>query len=437
MPTPANRVIVVGGGIAGLVAAIEIERRGRPVLLLEKESEVGGRVRTRRVGGFLIDRGFQVLFTAYPVLTNYLDLTALDLRPFQPAARIALSTGTSVLGDALRDPSLLMETVLSSHIPVGDVWRLLRLRRLATSLDDEGCFAEKYASLSTVEFLRQRGFSAMTIERFFAPFYGGILLDRSLQSSAAVLLFTFRMLALGDTALPARGMGAIAAQLRERLRLAEVRLRATVTGLVVESGRATGVTLADGTVERGADVLLATEAPVAARLAATASVRVARLPAHALGCTTLYLASDQPLLPGRALTLNATDHAVISHAVTVSDVAREYAPPGQQLIALTAIGAAAELADAPLERAAMNDLAMMRRSSLGTATRLIAIERVPYSQFVHEPGYALHRPTAATDLPGLWFGGEALHSSSLDGAARSGVAAATAIAGEMAPLIHH
>ncbi len=437
MPTPANRVIVVGGGIAGLVAAIELERRGRPVLLLEKEGEVGGRVRTRRVGGFLIDRGFQVLFTAYPVLTNYLDLTALDLRPFQPAARIALPTGTSVLGDALRDPSLLMETVLSSHIPVSDVWRLLRLRRLATSLADDGCFAEAYATISTVAFLRERGFSALTIDRFFAPFYGGILLDRTLESSAAVLLFTFRMLAMGDTALPARGMGAIAAQLRERLRLAEVRLSATVTGLVVEGGRATGVTLADGTVERGADVLLATEAPVAARLAATASVRVARLPERALGCTTLYLASDRPLLPGRALTLNATDHAVISHAITASDVAREYAPPGQHLIALTAIGASADLADAPLERAALSELAMMRRSSLGAATRVIAIERVPYSQFAQAPGYALQRPTAATDLPGLWFGGEALHSSSLDGAARSGLAAATAIAGEMAPLIRH
>ena len=95
---------------------------------------------------------------------------------------------------------VLLETVLSSHIPVSDIWRLLRLRRLATSLRHEACFAPEYAGVSTREFLRTRGFTTATIEHFFAPFYGGILLDRHLESSAAVLLFTFGMLATGARA---------------------------------------------------------------------------------------------------------------------------------------------------------------------------------------------------------------------------------------------
>ncbi|MBI3791662.1 MAG: FAD-dependent oxidoreductase [Gemmatimonadetes bacterium] len=434
MSVASNRVIVIGGGIAGLVAAIELERRGRPVLLLEQHEELGGRVRSRRVDGFRIDRGFQVLFTAYPVLTRYLDLTALDLHAFQPAARIASPTGTSVLGDALRDPSVLAETVLSSHVRVSDVWRLLRLRRLATHLDPEACFAPEFANMSTREFLEARGFGDATIDRFFAPFYGGILLDRSLESSAAVLLFTFRMLALGETALPARGMGAIALQLRERLRLAEVRTGVRVTALRAERGRTTGVEAADGTVHEASDVVLATEAPVARTLAATAGVTLEALPTRALGCATVYLASETPVLPGRALTLNAADHAVISHAVTVSDVAPSYAPPGQHLVAMTAVGEAALIGDSALERAAISELAMMRRSGVPGGVRLVAIERVPYSQFAHPPGYASRRPIASTPLRGLWLGGEALHSSSLDGAARSGVAVADAITGAEVPV---
>ncbi len=427
MDAPPNRIIIVGGGIAGLVAAIELERRGRSVLLLEREAELGGRVRTRLVDGFRIDRGFQVLFTAYPMLASYLDLAALDLRPFQAAARIALPTGTSVVGDALRHPALLPETILSSHIPVGDIWRLLRLRQLARRLSDDACFAPRYARLTTRQFLIERGFTLPTIERFFAPFYGGILLDRSLESSAAVMLFTFRMLALGDTAVPARGMGAIAAQLGGALHTTEVRTACPVSAVRVADGRAVGVVLADGTVEDGTDVVLCTEAPAAIALAATIGLQLAALPTRALGCTTVYFASDRSLLPGRALTLNATEHSVISHAITVSDVAPEYAPAGQHLLAMTAVGEPAQLTNPMLERAALSELAMMRRSSISTPPRVVAIERVPYSQFAHPAGYAERRPSVYAGVDRLWFGGEALHSSSLDGAARAGIMVALEI----------
>ncbi len=428
MSTPPHRVIIVGGGIAGLVAATELERRGRPVLMLERESDLGGRVRTRRVGDFRIDRGFQVLFTAYPVLTSYLDLGALDLRLFEPAARIARPSGTSVIGDALRQPSLLFETVLSAHIPVGDVWRLLRLRRLATRLSESACYSATYADRSTRDFLKSWGFTPQTIDRFFAPFYGGILLDRSLETSASVLMYTFGMLARGATAVPARGMGAIAEQMRTRLRFVEVRTHAAAASILVEDGRAAGVVLADGSVERGTDVLLCAEAPATATLAATAGVEIAHLPSRSLGCTTVYLAANTPLLPGRALTLNAAEHPVISHAITISDVAPEYAPPGQHLIAMTAIGESAALGDQAIERAAISELAMMRRASVTAAVRVVAIERVPYSQFAQPPGASTHRPTAATSMGGLWYGGEGLHSSSLDGAARGGQMSAAAIA---------
>ena len=48
-------VIVVGAGLAGLVAAHEIQRRGLSVVVLEAQDAVGGRVRTEIVDGFTID----------------------------------------------------------------------------------------------------------------------------------------------------------------------------------------------------------------------------------------------------------------------------------------------------------------------------------------------------------------------------------------------
>jgi len=54
-------VIVIGGGIAGVAAALRLKDRGLDPLVLEAESRVGGRMTTDRVNGFVIDRGVTLL----------------------------------------------------------------------------------------------------------------------------------------------------------------------------------------------------------------------------------------------------------------------------------------------------------------------------------------------------------------------------------------
>lgn len=60
-----RRVVVVGGGIAGLVAAVYAARAGQPVLVLESVSDPGGRARTRESeDGFLFNLGAHALYRA-------------------------------------------------------------------------------------------------------------------------------------------------------------------------------------------------------------------------------------------------------------------------------------------------------------------------------------------------------------------------------------
>jgi len=80
-------VIVIGAGLAGLVAARRLADAGRSVLLLEASDGVGGRIRSDVVDGYVLDRGFQLLSPAYPALTREVDLAALDLQPFVRGVR--------------------------------------------------------------------------------------------------------------------------------------------------------------------------------------------------------------------------------------------------------------------------------------------------------------------------------------------------------------
>lgn len=433
MTPSAPPVLIIGAGIAGLIAAIDLHRAGRAVQVLEAAPEPGGRVRTTVRDGVRLDHGFQVLFTGYPVLNSYLDHEALDLRPFRPAAHIVRDHGVhKLVGDAIADPSLLLPSITGGALPWRDLWRLLQLRTAAIRLSVDECFAPRFRSVSTRDFLRAWGFSPRAIDGFFAPFYGGILLDRSLATRASVLLFTFKMLAEGRTAVPAAGMGAIPQQLAAQLPAGVVSYDARVRALRVRDGRADGVVLDDGRELAASHVVLATDFVSARAFAATAGITLGG-PTGAVGCTTLHYVADRAVLPGRALYLNARADATVSHAITLTEVAPSYAPPGRHLVSATVLGAAADQPDDALDRAVRSDLARMATQSTPLALEHVATWRVPLSQYAQPVDRGdVVPPTARTALPGLVLASEILHSSSLEGAARGGQMAARAVLDEEA-----
>jgi phytoene dehydrogenase-like protein len=417
-------VVIIGAGLAGLSCARALHRGGQHVLVLEREADVGGRVRSFTVDGCTIDRGFQVMFTAYPMLAASLDISALEPRRFLPGARIANGTPTPpLIGDGIRDRTLLAPTIAADTISLVDKVRLLALRQFAKRIAFNECFQQQYAQQTTRDFLRSRGVSEQTIAQFFAPFYGGILLDRSLETRASVLLYTFQMLATGDTIVPSRGMGAIAAQLASTLPPGAVRTGVSVSA-VQRIGSAWQVTLHDGSTIDASAVVIATEAPAAASLAASAGITLDE-PRGAKGCTTLWYRSSTLSLGGRALWLNPRRDAVISHAVTMTQVAPEYASRGTHLLAATALDPAASLDDDTLDARARSDLAWMAGAPLPPLER-VAITRVPYAQY---PQPVLDRVTTRDCqlADGLYRASETWHSSSLEGAVRGGLAAAEAV----------
>jgi predicted NAD/FAD-dependent oxidoreductase len=318
MPTERFDVVVVGAGLAGLAAARRLHQAGRSVVVLESSDGVGGRVRTDDVDGFHLDRGFQVLLTAYPALHRQLDVDALHLRSFDPGALVRVGSSLRRVGDPLRQPT----TMLSSAVaPVGAPVDKARLARLLLRLRRADPVALlRGEDVSSLEALRAEGFSDTMIDRFFRPLVGGIQLDAELSASRRMLDIVLRCLATGDAAVPAAGMGAIPAQLAGGLPDDAVRL-----GARVESVGGTTVRIAGGAAVTGAQLVVATEGPAAAELLGLA-------PVASRAVSGVWFAADHAPYDQPLIALDAERSGPALNVAVMTNVAPEYSFDGRAVI---------------------------------------------------------------------------------------------------------
>ncbi|WP_302082429.1 NAD(P)/FAD-dependent oxidoreductase [Salinibaculum rarum] len=414
-----TEVAVVGGGLAGLVAARTLADRDVDVTLFERNDSVGGRVRSRDVEGFTLDRGFQVLLTGYPAVQRELDLDALDLRYFTPGATIARPGQRSVLSDPLRDPTALSESLFNREVTLGDKLRVLKLRRDLSNQSVDAALGHDDQSIKA--FLADRGFSARFRENFAAPFYGGITLDRSLSTSRAVFEYTFKMLSTGKTAVPAAGMGAIPDQLARRAREAgaEIVTETTVEAVDAEDG---GVTVTTGSETVSADdAIVATDPPTAQELTDVGSI-----PTTPRSCVTQHfrLPATQHFTSGRRLVLNAADDRP-NQVAPMSAVAPELAPDDEKLLSATFLGKQ-DASDDELAAEVRDALASWYPENQFSGLELLATDRIDVAQFDQPPGFRSSLPSVDDPEGPVFLAGDYTEWSSIQGAMKSGRTAALA-----------
>ena len=318
-------VIVVGAGLAGLCCARRLHDSGRRFLILEAGETVGGRARTERFEGFLLDHGFQVLLTGYPEAKKVLDFDALNLGKFAPGALIRYRGKFHRFADPWRSPQHIFATAISPVATLADKLRIARLRRRVT----RGTLDKLYShpETTTIERLKREGFSNRVIEHFFRPFLGGIFLEPGLETSSRKFEFVFRMFALGEAALPTHGMGAMAKQIASTLPTDCIRTSTPVND--IESNR---VRLEKGEVIFAEQVVLACDPWSADRLKGTQST----VPAN--GVTCIYFAAPRPPIEEPILVLNGDGEGPINNLCVPSQVCRNYAPPGESLVSVTVLG---------------------------------------------------------------------------------------------------
>lgn len=233
------KIHIVGAGISGLVAAIELEKNGYQPVIVDANNEVGGRVTTEIVDGYQLDRGFQVLLEAYPKAQNYLNYKALELQRFLPGAVIFKNGKQQIIGDAFRDISLFWDTVTANVATIGDKLKILKLNKHLKKTTLEAIFEKK--EQTTLQYLQDFGFSNKVIEQFFRPFFAGIFLEPRLNTSSRMFEYVYKMFGEGLAVLPKSGIAAIPQQLKSQLKHTRFMLNTKVkevtdNTLILENG---------------------------------------------------------------------------------------------------------------------------------------------------------------------------------------------------------
>ncbi|MFK0170802.1 NAD(P)/FAD-dependent oxidoreductase [Streptomyces sp. NPDC090306] len=320
---PTTDVLVVGAGVAGLACARDLLDAGLRVTVLEAGDGVGGRMRTDRVDGFTVDRGFQVFNTSYPQVKRRLALRGLRLRPFAPGVLVHTDEGRLRFSDPSRRPRTLPDLLPGRLASARD---LLALGALSARdmLGPVGRI-KRAGERTTRTALADAGFSEGFVERLFRPFLSGVFLEDELETSSRMFHLVWRSMLRGTLCLPAAGIGAVPTALTAALPAGTVRLESPVERLTDD-----GVLTADGTETPARAVVVATAAPQAAGLLPGLDVPAGRT------VTTYYHAAPRSPLREPALLVDTRRRFL--NTCVLSEVFTGYAPAGAALVATSVLG---------------------------------------------------------------------------------------------------
>lgn len=390
---------MVGAGLAGLVATLDLVAAGLDVVLVESADRVGGRVVTDHVDGFRLDRGFQVLNTSYPQVRRRLDLAALDVRALTPGALVRYDGRLRRIANPLRAPSAVGPTLASG------LFGPLALARLGAYSARAGLRPVRTlagaADVSAAEAFTRAGLGGAVTGRFLEPFLAGVLLEDQLETGRHFVDLVWRSFVRGQSVLPAAGIGAVAAQLADRLPPGALRLRTPATAV-----RPDGVETVDGPIPARA-VVVATD-PL------TAAGWFGHPAPDMRSVTTFYHATTAPPLDESTIVLDGDRLGPVINSVVLTTALPEYAPTGTALISSSVLDPSATEGEVRAHLAHM----------YGSPTdrwHLVARVDVPRALPAFRPGQPL---AAAPTVDGVYVAGDHRATPSTQGAMASGTAIA-------------
>ena len=401
-------IAIVGGGLSGLACAVELQRAGKTFALFEASPCLGGRQRTSNKDGFTLDHGFQVILSSYKTVASVCDISLLRPCRFESGALLHDGCRLTRLGSPFENP---FSALLTPAFSIGDKIRLawLGLELLLTPCAKLLARCASSDDRSTRAFLNQRGFSKSFFTRFAQPFFGGVLLDNDLVTSAGLFLYYLKKFITGHAWIPAAGIQALPESLASRLPSSAIHLNRRVTAIAHEPR---GLVLENGEVVSADKIILALDQPSLCRLLRLPS------PAPARSVTVVYFKTQTSLYKQPRIVLPEGATRRVRHFVQITNIAPGFAPTGWHLISATILDGG-DLSGKELADAAAHEIGGCFPHAASSLEHLETIH-VPYAVPDQPPGFAARNPFP--DLPQhVYVCGDWERGASIEAALSSGI----------------
>jgi hypothetical protein len=285
--------VVIGGGLAGLSAALTLQEAGEEVELFEASDGVGGRLRSDYVDGFILDRGFQLINSGYPEIKRLAVISEIDFIKSDRTIDIVTPFGIESIGDprlhllqGLRSPLGSFREKLAFLTFMGS--RKLQGKNLEEGLLDEGTL-NLYHNL-------------------LKPFLTGVFLVSPNQIDAAYGQEIIKSFIVGDSGLPIAGVGVLAEAIAARIE--NIHLNSPITNLEEFKGR---------------PVIVATNHHTASTLL---GVKTKTTFARSF---TWYHSIPEGLITSKRLRVTSTQSPIVN-SIAISNLMSTYAPVDRTLI---------------------------------------------------------------------------------------------------------
>mgnify|MGYP000063524494 FL=1 len=290
--------VVIGGGLAGLSAAITLQEAGESVELYEASDDLGGRVRSDYIDGYILDRGFQLINSGYSEVKRLGVINEIDFVGASRTVDVITPFGVSSIGDPRVHP------LQAFRSPLGSLAEKLAVLKFVGEKPN--------SNISLRDAILASGAGDL-YENVLKPFLRGVFLTDLENIDSSYGREIIKSFVSGQSGLPRAGAGALSEALGARVET--VFLNSPIDSLRQFAGK---------------KVILATDAHTTAKLTHVP------IETQFADSFTWYHALPAGLVKTKNLRVTSTANPIVN-SVALSNVVSQYAPAGKTLISSTAV----------------------------------------------------------------------------------------------------
>lgn len=290
--------VVIGGGLAGLSAALALQEAGEEVELYEASDDVGGRVRSDFVDGYILDRGFQLINTGYSEIQRLSVIEEIDFVPAERTVDVVTPMGVASIGDPRRNPIQALTSPLGS------------LREKIAVLNFLG--SDPNSAISMRDALLASGCGDF-YSNLLEPFLRGVFLTELDNVDSSYGREIMKSFFTGKSGLPRAGAGTLAEAIGARVET--IHLGAQIDSIAQFEGK---------------KIVVATDADTASRLLGI------KIDAKFAESFTWYHSLPSGVISSSRLRVTSAQSPIVN-SIAISNAVSNYAPENRTLISTSSL----------------------------------------------------------------------------------------------------